>query len=270
MSENEDIEVVVDGEPQAEGEPQSEASDEIAELRRQIEEERAKRIEAQRLAAEAQRQAHEAVVEKEDTDLQLVNNAIETLEANQNILRGDYQIAMERGDYAAAAEIQTAMAENAANVTQLKNGRDAMEKRPKAPPPQVHVDMDPVEALADRLTPKSAAWVRSHPEVATDPRLNRKMIRAHQDALDDGLVAESPEYFAYVENRLGFGSSDARPLPYRRESAPAAAPVSRGGERGNPNVIRLTAEQREMAQLTGMTEKEYAAQLLRIQRERKN
>jgi len=267
----EDLEVEIDQEEAEAPSPPPPVDDDsdIAELRRQLEQERTLRVQAQKMADEANQRAHTATAEKDDTDLQLVSNAIDTLSANQSVLRSDYQIAMERQDFAAAADIQQAMSENSAKLLQLENGREAMSRKPKADAP-APVLVDPVDDLAGRLTAKSAAWVRQHPEVATDQRLTRKMVRAHQDALDDGLVAETPEYFAYVENRLGIGTRDDKPtegaqMVQRRDTAPAPAPVSRGG--GGKNVIRLTAEQREVAAMNKMTDQEYAAQVLRMRNE---
>ena len=57
----------------------------------------------------------------------------------------------------------------------------------------------------------------------------------------------------------------------QRRSAPPAAPVSRGGNGtgSNPNRVTLSAAEREMAQMMGMTNQEYAQNKLSLQKEGK-
>lgn len=239
--------------------------DGLGELKKQLEAERIARAEAERRAAEAARQAHRAQNEVEDTNLQLVNNAIETVKSNTANLKGAYAQAMAAGDFERAADIQLAMSDNAAKLLQLENGKQAMQDRPKQAAPQPKTD--PVEALASQLTPRSAAWVRAHPQYATDPRLYQKMIAAHNMVMADGHQADSDDYFSAVENVLGVsrqanndddGTEMAAKVVSRR-SSPPAAPVSRSGSAPgtSPKVIRLTSEEAEIARLSKMTDKEY-------------
>jgi len=240
--------------------------DGLSELKKQLEAERTARAEAERRAAEAAQQVHRARNEVEDTNLQLVNNAIETVKSNTASLKSALAQAMAAGDFERAADIQLAMSDNAAKLLQLENGKQAMQERPKTAPPK----LDPVEELASRLTPRSAAWVRAHPQCATDPRLNQKMIAAHNMAVADGHEADSDEYFAAVENLLGMsrasppqndaedGTEMAAKVVSRR-SSPPAAPVSRSGTAPgtSPKVIRLSPDEAEIARLSQMTDKEY-------------
>jgi hypothetical protein len=173
---------------------------------------------------------------------------------------------MENGDYDSVVEIQSVMSDNAAKLMQLEQGKQALETTPRAPAP-VFVPSDPVEALASQLTPRSASWVRSHPEYATDQRLNQKMLAAHQLTVADGISPDTDEYFSAVERVLGFGEERA-PAP-RRQSAPPAAPVSRSGSgtgSSNPNRVTLSGAEREMAELMNMTDKEYAQNKLALKR----
>ena len=248
----------------------------IDELKKQLEAEKVARATAERTAREAAAQAHTAKNEVADTNLQLVTNAIETVKGNSLQLKSAYAAAMAAGDYNKAADIQLEMSTNAAKLLQLENGKQAMAERPKTPPPAI----DPVEDLCARLQPRSAAWVRAHPECATDPKMFRKMIRAHEDALDDGLTAESEDYFKAVERRLGYGkveqaedNEDGTELAAKavsRRSSPAAAPVSLSSPSSNgssPRVIRLTADEREMARLNKMTDQEYYEQKQKISKD---
>ena len=155
------------------------------------------------------------------------------------------------------------------DLRQLQTGRqqyEAVGKQPVKP-------ADPVESLASQLTQRSADWVRSHPEYARDPAMTRRMVRAHEDAVDEGLKADTDEYFAFVETKLKIRKSEApkqeesalseASAPTQRRSAPPAAPVSRsgtgtGGTRSN--VVSLNSAEREHARAMGMTDREYAIQ----------
>lgn len=279
---NEEVVVLPDDQADTGDQPQVDTpipQDSIEDLRRQLAAEREGRIEAERRAQTSTVEAHNARVEKEDTDLQLVIGAIDTLSRDNDLLKGSYQFAMQNGDFARAAEIQQEMSANAAKLLQLENGKKAMQSRPKEGPRPLP-PADPVEALASQLTPASAKWVRDHPDYARDPRLNRKMIRAHEDAVDDGLTPDTPQYFEAIERRLGIKAddpssapddvtSDAAKVTGRRDAAPAAAPVGRGGGTANKNVVRLTAAQREMASDMGMTPEEYAKNLVALRKEGK-
>ena len=55
----------------------------------------------------------------------------------------------------------------------------------------------------------------------------------------------------------------------RRDTAPAAAPANRGGQTNRPNVVRLTREQREMADMMGMKPEDYAKNMMALKKEGK-
>lgn len=252
----------------------------INDLKMRLEQERLARADAEKRAREAAEREAVAKNQVDQTNLQLVTNAIDTVKRNNDILKFNYREAMSVGDYDKAAEIQERMSSNAAKLLQLENGRQAMEARPKAQPEAPPQRLDPVEALASQLSPRSAAWVRNNPQYATDQRLFQKMIAAHNLVVSDGVAPDSDEYFQAVEGLLNTRqrqpvepSSDpmaeaAKATQRRTSTAPPAAPVSRTPV-GRPNVVRLTAEEREMAQMMGMTEKEYALNKVALQREGK-
>jgi hypothetical protein len=269
MDEDE-IEIIVDDSPEVEVEETQvpDIQESISELKRQINIEREARV-------AAEKRAHAANSEKDDTEIQLVSSAIDSVTRDTEILKSNYQIAMQNQDFAGAAEIQQLMGEKAAQLLQLRNGLEAMNSKPKTPEPQ-YTHADPVEAFASRLSATSAEWVRKNPQFVTDPRLNRKMIRAHEDAIDDGISVDTPAYFAAIEAKLGVvkptndtGDQYAAKVTQRRDAAPAAAPVSRGTSNGSKNTVRLSAAEREAASDMGMSEKEYAAQKVALIKEGK-
>lgn len=224
-----------------------------------------RQYEAQKLRAEAEREARRqaemyarqqaqhlsrANVEAQDSNLRIILNAIDATEQAAENAQRDYADAMAAGDYTLAGKAQRAMAQCEAQLLQLNNGKQKLEEylqqttegsvyEPQVPSFEPNIPQDPVEMYAAKLTPKSAQWLREHPEVVSKIG---KLTRAHEDAIEDGIMAESPEYFKYIESRLGYSSSaparsvDPEPeqdLPQRAPSQPApsrknlaSAPVS--------------------------------------------
>jgi len=253
----------------------------IDELKAQLEKERQARFDAEAKARDAEAAAGRARIEVEDTNLQLLNGAINDIKKDQANYKAAIRDAMASGEYDKAADYQEAMANNAAKLMRLEEGKVAYESRPKEPTPRA---ANIVEDFASRLSPRSADWVRRNPDFVTDPRLNRKMIAAHEMAVADGLAADTQEYFDYIEETLRVKrpvdkvvekeSDDpvsAAAAPVQRRAAPPAAPVSRSTPSATPraNAVRLTATEREMAQMMGMTNEEYAKNKLVLIREGK-
>jgi len=280
MPENEippDVDKTADiAEAKAKNEPESpettvlETKEGIQDLKMKLDQERAARIDAEKQAQRANYSFAEAKNEVQDTNLQLVRNAIDTVKRNNDILKYNYSEALAVGDYPKAADIQENMSMNAAKLMELDRGRSHMESAPKIVPVEPQRAMDPVEHFASQLSPRSADWVRRNPNFVTDRRLNQKMIAAHTIALADGYAPDTDEYFEHVEDTLKMRrradtedddpSSSAAKVTQRR-SAPPSAPVSRGGtgtgSRSSDN--NLSREERETARDIGMTEKAYLA-----------
>lgn len=269
--------IVVENVDSNEPEVKDDIDKSLEDLKAQLERERQARLEAERRAHETESSLYQAKNETKNSNLHLVSNAIETVRQTNDVLKANYREAMAVGDYDSAADIQASMVENAAKLQQLEQGRKALEKTPDYEVPDPYMPSDPVEALASQLSPRSAAWVRSHPEYATDPKLYQKMLAAHNLAVTDDIEADTDEYFEAIETTLRIRSaprgydndaSSQAAKPTQRRSSPPAAPVSRGGSGtgSRTNVVRLTAEEREMASLMGMTEKEYAISKMELKK----
>ena len=259
--------------------PADPVEDTLEALKKQLDEERRGRQEAMRRANEAEQSAYAAQGEVQDTSLHLVSNAIDTVRQNNNILKSNYREAMAMQDFDTAADIQAEMSANAARLLQLEQGKQALENQPRQPAPKPY-QADPVEALASQLSPRSADWVRRNPQYATDPRLYQKMIAAHNLAMADDIPADSDDYFDAIEDTLRMRRQDNSrdydamadaAKPTQRRSAPPAAPVSRSGGGGGskPDRVTLSAAEREMASMMGMTIDEYGRNKLILQKEGK-
>ncbi len=252
----------------------------VAALQTQLADEKAARLIAERRATEATGRATAAETEKGQTDIQLVTSAIDAVNSESSSLKAQLKEAFAASDIDAIADIQSKLGENGAKLFQLTQGKQQMEAAAKAPPRQQQqaAGPDPVEMLAAQLQPRSASWVRSHPQFAHNPRLYQSMVAAHNLVMssDAPPETESDEYFAAVERLLGikpalqgaadFGTADSA---LSAAAAPAATPVTRSGNGtgGSPRRITLTADEVEMAGNLGMTNEEYAKAKADLQKE---
>lgn len=267
-----ELEILGGAEPEEEEEPEY-----VTNLKRQLEAERAGRAAAEQKLHQAAREVHHARNEVDETNLQLVVNAIDTVNRDIELLSQAHTLAMQSGDFNRATQIQREMSSNEAKLLQLENGRKAMEEAPRQPEPQMP-PADPVEAFASQLSRRSADWVRQHPEFVTDQRLNAKMIAAHNLAVADGIPTDTDEYFEAIEQTLKVtrkaaqtetDDQHAAKVVRRRDAAPAAAPSNRGNQSASSNVVRLSSAQREMAEMMGMKPEEYAKNLVALKKEGK-
>ena len=256
-------------------------------LQQQLEANRRALEEARYREQYAAKMAQEAMKEKAESQYHLVNNARDRVKADQDMLKGMMSQAYQDQDFDRVAEIQHAMNKNEFTLMELERGAEAMKNQPiqqVAPPRQASMD-DMVENIAMQVeqnnSPRSAQWLRMNKQYLKDQRTINKMERAHYDALDDGIRPETDEYFAYVENRLGINrnrqqvedDSDDNPMSSaaaatQKRTPPPAAPVSRSGNGTGTrsNSVRLTAEQREIAAMSGISEQEYFDQLQRAKK----
>ena len=86
--------------PPEEEAPQEEEPAYVTELKRQIEAERAGRQAAEQKLHQAAREIHQARGEVEDTNLQLVVNAIDTVTRDLDLMKQAHTYAMQSGDFA--------------------------------------------------------------------------------------------------------------------------------------------------------------------------
>jgi hypothetical protein len=266
-------EIIVESAPEVTKTEVKTADEGVAELKKRLEasEENTRRLERER--NEAVQRAYAAKNETNDTNARLFDSAQAQLVENNKYLKSQYALALQNQDFNAAADIQEAMALNQAKVLQIENGKQALKETPREAP------LDPVEAFISnaKLGPRPAAWIRAHPEYATNQRLTQKMIAADNVADGDGFARGTDEYFARVEEILKINQraptraaqddddederfSEASRPTSGRQTAPSAIPVSRDVSTSGTRqrTIRLSAAEAEAAELSGISHEEYA------------
>jgi len=242
------------------------AEEGIKKLQGQLQKETQARIKAEYSANQHAEKANRLETEVDKSQLTTIDNAIEFAKVERGNLKKAYAAALAAGDFEAASDISEKQSDIAAKLLNLENGKVALSERPRQTQPVI---VDPVEAFAKNLQAPAAAWIRQHPDYVTDTKLNRKMIAAHNLAMADDVKEGSPEYFTHVESTLGLTQKTDEPevdamadaaKPIQRRSSPAAAPPSRsmGSDGKKINVVTLTRDEIEMAEMSGQTKEEYA------------
>lgn len=267
--------IVIESAPEVSKTDVKTADEGVAELKKRLEasEDAQRRLERER--NEAVKRAYAAKAEADESNKLLFNTSQSQLVEQNKWLKNQFALALQNGDHAAAADLQEAMALNQAKFLQFHNGEQSLKERPREEPP---LPLDPVEAFiaSAQLGPRPAAWIRAHPEYATNQRMTQKMIAADNVADGDGFARGTDEYFARVEEILKINQraptravqdddaddqySDASKPTSGRQTAPAAIPVSRDVSTSGTRqrTIRLSAAEAEAAEMSGITHEEYA------------
>lgn len=238
--------------------------------KRVAEAEREARKQAEYYAQQQVQQVQYASTQVQDSNLKIIETAIQTTEASAAQAERAYADAMAAGDYNLAAKAQRALAQAESHLLQLENGRQRLQEQlqdysegavqaPPMPSFEPQIPHDPVEMYASKLAPRSADWLRAHPEAVE--KIGR-LTRAHTDALEDGLTPESDEYFQYIEHRLGYSNGGsveaararAQAAPPPRKSMVSAPVTSSAGymssrSSGASNTMTLSPNEVEVALL---------------------
>jgi hypothetical protein len=250
------------------------------ELRAQLRQAQEAAAAATRAAQEQSQRAMVAEQRAVGSTVGMIDSAIEAAQSASANAKAKFQAALDAADHAVAAQAQEEIADARHNLLRLQEQRSTVEaqlrQQQQAPPqrqqPQPQqVDVNTIARdLVNGGYPRSADWLRSHPEWASRPDLLKRVASADNHLVDNrGLVRESDEYFSALEQELGMGQQQRRAGgpdygQQRRSAPPASAPTSNASmslRTGQPQMrshIPLSPAQREAAELSGMTEKEYA------------
>lgn len=199
-----------------------------------------------------------------ESQLDTVLSGIQAATAEADAAEKDYIAAHESGDGPAMARAQRKMATAEARVQRLNEAKGDLEEAKSAktvtrvePRPEPRQQpTDKVEQFAAQMSPRSAAWIRAHPDCITDDKKNKRMLAAHNDCLADDIAIDSDEYFARIEARIAGSVAKVDPKVESKPDTSGKRPISAaasgantgGGMNGGGTEVRLT--QREVTAAT--------------------
>jgi len=248
--------------------------------------ERAQSAQHQAVAAVVQgRQAAEQVrAAIDDANVTAIENALTAADLEADALQQRLAEMTAAADFRGAARAQRELIQLAIRRGTLQDGLD--ELRPPQPEPAritegavrapVQQQSQPQPAAQGGtfeeqiarmpLLPSERNWLREHPD-AISPQKQQVLATAYRLAEARGIVRGSQDYFDFFNEQLGYqgdGRHQQRPASeYQPAREHRAAPS--GQPKLKPGQIMLTAEQREAARISGLSEYEYALNLKRLE-----
>lgn len=233
------------------------------------------RADAIRLANENAARAQQSDQERDLSERDLISNSLLGAQAERDAAKAAYVKAFSEGDADAAANAQSKLARAEGKILTFEGaqaelaGRAEREaKEPKSQPQQAAPSFEQQIDQNPNLLPKEKEWLRSHPEMIMDNSRNQELGVGYQRAVRQGLIRGTEAYFTFLDEFMGYKKPEQRQDDDERTSI-MAAPVTRqspsnGNSQINGNQVYLSAEQRSMARSMGISDKEYAQQVQRL------
>ena len=238
--------------------------------------------EAARQQAEAARMRDEAInyaktVAEQNKKLQediqksqgyVVDQAKGRLSAEIEKAKIAYKNAYEAGDADALLEAQ-------ANLTKLQNDQYRWENfkppaRQVAEPTTPAAQPQPQAQPQVRLSQNQERWLANNDWYGKDRRMTSFALGVHEELVYNGVEPDSEKYYAEIDRELRktfpdrFSDGEEVEVPARQKKpAAVVAPAARSAK--TPRKIRLTSTQVAIAKRLGLTNEQYAAQLLKEQ-----
>ncbi len=243
----------------------------IKKLKYEFHEERRSKEEAARLRDEAVAMAQRERDEKlrlqrmlEEGEGVLVNQAKQRLTMQLEKVKSEFKSAYEMGDADAMAEAQAKMSE-------LKNEEYRINSY--KPPARAQVQQ-PVQQPAKPSVPapsaRSQAWAQSNPWFmrSGDEDITALAMGTHEKLVRSGVAPDTDEYYSKIDGAVRrafperFADASEEVKPQRRQAGNVVAPAGRTTSQTSRKVV-LTSTQAALAKRLGISNQQYAAQLLK-------
>lgn len=266
---------------------------EKVELKKRLQElERAEQA-AQELAVQRQRELNDLKRQGQEREikgrnevlqaqLDMVTNALAAAQAESEASQQAWEAAAAEGDFKRQSEAISRNNRAQARMVQYEDAKAGLEAQieeaKKAPVEQKTEPSDPIERAVANLPPRAADWLRKHTDYLTDQRKNAQIQHLHHESVAKGHTAFSQPYFDWIEEQLGMKEAPKADTEDEEVAEPprraVSAPVSREApslKDGRPVTTRITLsqEQREAARVAGISEIEYARQLVKLEQAKK-
>jgi antitoxin (DNA-binding transcriptional repressor) of toxin-antitoxin stability system len=237
--------------------------------------------EAARQQAEANRQREEAINyakalaeqnKKLQQDVQtnqgyVVDQAKGRLSAEIEKAKIAYKNAYEAGDADALLEAQ-------AHLTKLQNDQYRWDGFKPAARPAAEPAAPAAQPVAQqqqvKLSPNQERWLSNNDWYGKDRRMTSFALGVHEELLYNGIEPDSEKYYTEIDRELRktfpdkFSDGEEVEVPARQKKpAAVVAPAARSAK--TPRKIRLTSTQVAIAKRLGLTNEQYAAQVLKEQ-----
>ncbi len=241
----------------------------IKQLKFEYHEERRRKEEAARLQEEALRYAQQVKAENErllrtleEGEGVLVNQAKGRVSAELDKAKAAYKAAYESGDSDALIEAQERLTALQAEKMRYENYRP--QPRQKAAPQPQYAQPQPQPPRPDE---KALAWAQRNPWFEQDSEMTGYAYGLHEKLVKSGVDPRSDEYYNQIDRAVRrvfpdkFDDGQIEEVAPQRQAGNVVAPAARSGKK--PRKVQLTSTQVALAKRLGLSNEQYAAQLMK-------
>ena len=241
----------------------------IKQLKFEYHEERRAKEEASRLQEEALRYAQQVKQENDRLLKQLdegrnvlVDQAKGRVSAELDKAKAAYKSAYESGDSDAllAAQEQLTILQN----EKVRYDNYKPEPRPEPAPQPQYQQQTP---QPPRPSERALEWAKKNDWFEKDSEMTGYAYGLHQKLVQNGVAPDSEEYYNEIDTAVRrvfpekFDDGSIEVSAPQRQAGNVVAPAARSGKK--PRKIKLTSTQASLAKRLGLTNEQYAAQLMK-------
>jgi len=242
----------------------------IKQLKFEFHEERRRKEEAARLQEEALRYAGQMQEENknlrktlEEGEGVLVNQAKGRVSAEIDKAKTAYKTAYESGDSDALIEAQARLSELQVEKSKYDSYRPQPIPKPEIDPVYEQETIEP-----PRPSEMGMKWAEKNTWFQNDPEMTGYAFGVHEKLIKSGIAPDTEEYYTKIDDAVRRVFPDKfDDGPIIEESAPqrqagnVVAPAPRSGKK--PRKVQLTSTQVSLAKRLGLSNEQYAAQLMK-------
>ena len=200
----------------------------------------------------------------------LVEQAKARVESELNSAKAAYRTAYEAGDSDGVLEAQTKLNQLQNDMYRLQNYRPQQAQQPQRSQPEPEPQpQTPQKAEDVQLTSAQKAWLSDNDWYGKDRQMTAFALGVHEELVHSGVVPDSERYYTEIDkqvrSRFADKFSDAADqeevAPRQKKTANVVAPAARSAK--TPRKVKLTSTQAAIAKRLGLTNEQYAAQLMK-------
>ncbi|MEK9768138.1 MAG: hypothetical protein VW683_04365 [Betaproteobacteria bacterium] len=234
------------------------------------EEKERQRIEAENLREEALRYAQQVKSENEALRQQLesgrgvlLDQAKGRVSAEIEKAKAAYKAAYDSGDPDALLEAEDRLDELRDEKRRYENYKPPQQQAPR-PAPQPQYEQQTQQPK--RPSELALKWAEKNQWFEKDPEITGYAYGLHQRLVTEGVAPDSEEYYTTIHNAVRrvfpdkFDDGPIEEAP-QRQIGNVVAPAARSGKK--PRKVQLTSTQVSLAKRLGLTNEQYAAQLMK-------
>lgn len=230
--------------------------------------ERREKEQAQRIADEATKlaQGYHARAAQQQTQLAtgetyLIAQMQEKVKQEVTIAKAAYKAAYESADADALTEAQEKLSRATNNALQVEQWRPTQQTALQEVPPVIQRQSQAVQPTFDE---KAQAWASKNNWYGADDEMTKFALRVHAKLVNDGVDPKSEAYYATIDRsvheRFPEAFSAVSTEPGNRH-ATVVASVQRSAKGGKK--VTLTQTQVSLARRLGLTNEQYARELIK-------